>query len=421
MSFDIVFNYIVKRSGLGCGAGLDGFRSLLGRLGNPQDKFKIIHIAGTNGKGSVATLTAHTLTCAGYKTGLFVSPHLFSPTERIQIDGKSISKKAFSSCVLEVFQEEEQDLNFFEILTAAALLYFAKNEVQYAVLETGLGGRKDPTNVCMPIFSVITSIGLDHTQYLGSSLAAIATEKAGIIKKNTPVIVGAVNTISKEVISKVAKRQNAPLYFVKEGEPFYDYAYDFVNNQTVLHTKDGQEWLLGVLGSRQCVNACVTYQLARRLEIPEEKIKTAFETVILPARFESLRYKETNFILDGAHNPQAVELLVEFLKKNPLSSQATLLCGFMKDKDYKKMLSCLCPHFRDIILTVPPSVRGAEGTELLAALPKKIKVIYEPDWKKALAKASLSKTVVCTGSFYLVGAVRHKLLFGRRSSVIKRG
>ena len=247
MSFDIVFNYILRRSGIGCGAGPDGFRELLERLGNPQNQYKIIHVAGTNGKGSVCTLTARILTCAGYKTGLFVSPHLVSPTERIQIDGEAISKKQFSQAVLEVFQEEEEELNFFEILTAAALVYFARQKVQYAVLETGLGGRKDPTNSCVPVLSLITSIGLDHMQYLGSSLTQIAREKAGIIKPGVPVISGTVNPAARDVIRQTAKKQKAPLRFVGEGEPFFEYAYDFVNNQTVLHTRDGEEWLLQLI------------------------------------------------------------------------------------------------------------------------------------------------------------------------------
>ncbi len=409
MSFDIVFNYILKRSGIGCGAGLDGFGELLERLGNPQQQYKIIHVAGTNGKGSVSAMLARTLECAGYKTGLFVSPHLVSPTERIQINSKAISKPRFSQAVLEVFQEEEEELNFFEILTAAALWYFAKQQVQYVVLETGLGGRKDPTNVCRPVLSVITSIGLDHMQYLGSSLAQIAREKAGIIKPGVPVISGTVNPAARDEIRRTAKEKNAPLYFVGEGEPFYEYAYDFVNNQTVLHTRDHQEWILHALGRRQTINACVTYQAAKRLSLPEEAVRRGLESVCLPGRFEVIRTRDNTLVLDGAHNPQAVELLMDFWQKTPFMHDTTLLCGFMKDKDYKKMLALLCPHFERIILTVPPSARGANQAELFAALPKKAKILFEPDWKKAWALAKKSPRVLCTGSFYLVGAVRGKL------------
>lgn len=277
MSFDIVFNYILKRSGVGCGAGPEGFRALLERLGNPQNRFKIIHVAGTNGKGSVCTMTARALACAGYKTGLFVSPHLVSAVERIQINGAPVSKQAFSNAALAVFQEEEEELNFFEILTAAALVHFARRGVEYAVLETGLGGRKDPTNICTPVLSLITSIGLDHMQYLGSSLAQIAREKAGIIKPGVPVISGTVNPAAREVIRKTAKEKRAPLTFVSEGEPFFEYAYDYVNNQTVLHTQDGREWLLHALGRRQTINACVAYHAAKLLGLPDAAVKKALD------------------------------------------------------------------------------------------------------------------------------------------------
>ncbi|WP_428081456.1 bifunctional folylpolyglutamate synthase/dihydrofolate synthase [Candidatus Avelusimicrobium alvi] len=409
MSFDIVFNYILKRSGVGCGAGPEGFRALLERLGNPQNRFKIIHVAGTNGKGSVCTMTARALACAGYKTGLFVSPHLVSAVERIQINGAPVSKQAFSNAALAVFQEEEEELNFFEILTAAALVHFARRGVEYAVLETGLGGRKDPTNICTPVLSLITSIGLDHMQYLGSSLAQIAREKAGIIKPGVPVISGTVNPAAREVIRKTAKEKRAPLTFVGEGEPFFEYAYDYVNNQTVLHTQDGREWLLHALGRRQTINACVAYHAAKRLGLPDAAVKKAFETLSLPGRFEVARAGKTTFILDGAHNPQAVELLTEFWQKTPFTQDTTLLCGFMKDKDYKKMLALLCPHFKNIIVTVPPSPRGAGEESIRAALPKKAQIVFEPDWKKALMLAKKYPRVLCTGSFYLAGAVRGKL------------
>jgi len=412
MSFDIVFNYILKRTGVDYGAGPDGFRRLLERLGNPQDKFKIIHVAGTNGKGSVSTLLAQTLEAAGYETGLFVSPHLVSPTERIQINGKPVSKQSFSNAVVAVFQEEEDELNFFEILTAAALVYFARKGVQYAVLETGLGGRKDPTNVCTAALSVITSIGIDHTQYLGSSLVQIAREKAGIIKPGVPVISGTLNPAAREVIAKTAKVQNAPLTFVGVGEPFWESSYDFQTGKTVLRTEDGALWPLHALGARQVINACVVYQAAKRLEIPLRAVKKAFETVKLPGRFEIFRKGKNTLVLDGAHNPQAVELLMEFWRKTPFAENAALLCGFMKDKDYKKMLALLRPYFKTVIITVPPSPRGAGEEEISDVLPKSARITFEPDWKKALELAKKHENVLCTGSFYLAGAVRGRVQNG---------
>ncbi len=410
MSFKIVFDYILTRTGVGCGAGLDGLRALLERLGNPQDRFKIIHVAGTNGKGSVSALTAETLKQAGYKTGLFISPHLCDPCERIQINGEPVSKQQFADAVLQVFQEEERELNFFEILTAAALCHFARAGVEWAVLETGLGGRKDPTNVCSPAACVITSIGLDHMHLLGSSLAQIAREKAGIIKPGVPCFSGTVNPSARDEIKKAAKEKNAPLIFVGEGEPFFEYAFDYANNQTMLRAKDGREWTLAALGRRQGINACVTYQLARYLKLPEDAVRRAFASVRLPGRFEVLRRDGRTFILDGAHNAQAVELFLEFFEKTPYAADATLLCGFMKDKDYKKLLALLCPHFKDIIVTVPGGRRGADRADIEEALPRGTKIRFYRDPARALAAARKAERMVCTGSFYLVGFIRQKLL-----------
>ncbi|MGN0024928.1 MAG: bifunctional folylpolyglutamate synthase/dihydrofolate synthase [Candidatus Avelusimicrobium sp.] len=409
MNFDIVFNYILKRTGVDYGSGPAGFARLLKRLGNPQEKFKIVHVAGTNGKGSVATMMACALECAGYKTGLFVSPHLINPVERIQINGMPISKKSFSQVVVEVFQKEEDALNFFEILTAAALVYFARKKVDYVVLETGLGGRKDPTNVCTAALSIITAVGIDHTQYLGSSLAQIAREKAGIIKAGVPVISGAMNPTVREIIAKMAKSKNAPLTFVGQGEPFWESSVDISSGRTLMRTDDGSVWPLHALGARQTLNACVVYQAAKTLGLPDCAVKKAFEIVELAGRFEMFCNGKNTVVLDGAHNPQAVELLMEFWRKTALSENAVLLCGFMKDKDYKKMLALLCPYFKTVIVTVPPSVRGAGEDEIRAALAKNAQIVFEPDWKKALALALTHKKTLCTGSFYLVGAVRARL------------
>lgn len=410
MSFDIVFNYILKRTGMDYGAGPEGFARLLARLGNPQEKFKIIHVAGTNGKGSVSALIAKTLEAAGYKTGLFVSPHLVSPVERIQINGRAIAKPSFSQAVVDVFQEEEDELNFFEILTAAALVYFARKKVDWAVLETGLGGRKDPTNVCTAALSVITSIGLDHTQYLGSSLAQIAREKAGIIKPGVPVISGTINPSVREIIAKTAKSKKASLTFVGLGEPFWESSPDFKRGYTLLRSPDGTGWPLHALGARQTLNACVVYQVAKTLGLPLRALKKAFEQVELPGRFEIFSRDKNTLILDGAHNPQATELLMDFWRKTPFAENAALLCGFMQDKDYKKMLAVLRPYFKTIIVTVPPTPRGAGEEDIRCALAKNARIVFEPDWKKALALAAAHETVLCTGSFYLVGAVRGLVL-----------
>lgn len=409
MNFNTWFNQLQTRTAHNAGAGLVAFKELLTRLNNPQNNYKIIHVAGTNGKGTVCTLLAHTLTCAGYKTGLFVSPHLINPTERMQINGREISEENFKKSVQAVLRMQQEPLNFFELLTAAAFVYFATQKADYAVLETGLGGCKDPTNVCMPVLSIITSIGLDHTQILGGTLAQIAAEKSGIIKPGVPVLRGELSPEAATVVEQAAFAKKAPLTWIKEGEPFFQKDYDFAQGFTRLQAADGQMWKLHLLGGKQTQNACIVYQAARQLGVPESIIKTAFETVHLPGRFECIQKGGTRFILDGAHNPQAVQALLEFWQKTPYALQnSTLLCGFMKDKDFKQMLTLFAPHFARVIVTVPPSARGAQAQDFedLLGVPN---ITFEPDYRKALSLACETPFVLCAGSFYLVGAVRHLL------------
>ena len=410
MHFNEWFYELQTRTAQHAGAGLVAFKELLARLKNPQNNYKIIHVAGTNGKGTVCTLLAHSLTCAGHKTGLFVSPHLISSTERVQVNGQEISQADFKSAVQTVLAAQQEPLNFFELITAAALVYFAAQKVEYAVLETGLGGRKDPTNVCTPVLSIITSVGLDHTQLLGHTLAQIAAEKAGIIKPGVPVLCGDVPTPAATVIEQAVLDHHTTLTWVREGYPFYEYAYDFVSGFTTLHTADREEWNLHLLGGKQTQNACLVYQAARQLGVAESAIKTAFETVYLPGRFERVKKNNTTFILDGAHNPQAVQGLLDFWQKTPYALQnPTLLCGFMKDKNFKEMLTVLVPHFARVIVTVPPSARGAAQDDF-GDLLNAPNITFEPDYKTALALAAQAPVVICTGSFYLVGAVKKELV-----------
>ncbi len=406
MNFNTWFSQLQTRTAQHAGAGLAAFKELLTRLDYPQNNYQIIHVAGTNGKGTVCTLLAHTLSCAGYDTGLFISPHLMSPTERMQINGQAISEADFVHAVECVWKAQKEPLNFFELLTAAALVYFAKQQVYYVVLETGLGGRKDPTSACEPILSIITSIGLDHTQFLGTTLAQIAAEKAGIIKPGVSVLCGDIPDEAVSVIEQAVLANHSPLTWVKEGNPFYGYAYDFIHGFTTLHTADRTEWNLHLLGEKQVQNACLVYHAARQLGVAENAIHTSFETVYLPGRFEHVKRGKTTFVLDGAHNPQAVQSLLNFWKKTPYALQeSALLCGFMKDKDFEEMFTYLAPHFARVIVTMPPSPRAAIREDY-GELLNVANITFEPDYHQAFFLAQQVSTVLCTGSFYLVGAVK---------------
>jgi len=392
MNFNTWFNKLQTRTAINRGAGLVAFKSLLARLDNPQINYKIIHVAGTNGKGTVCTLLARALTNAGNKTGLFISPHLIFPTERIQLDGAEISPDDFKRAAEKVLSQEIEPLNFFELLTAAAFVYFAEKKAEYVVLETGLGGRKDPTNVCVPVLSIITSVGLDHTHLLGDSLEKIAAEKAGIIKSGVPVLCGNLPPEAARVVQKTAHEKNAPLEFIDaENSP----------------------------GNAQKQNVRLVCRAAKMLGISDDAVNRALETAKLPGRFEVFKCGNKTIILDGAHNPPAMENLLAFWQKTDFAGKrAAVLCAFMKDKDYAQMLRLLGTQFTTGIVTAVDSPRSLKISLYPAYRPCGMtrEILpsgwqFIPDVSTALIRAQeLADVILVTGSFYLVGEVRAKLI-----------
>ena len=391
MNFNDWFLQLQTRAALNRGAGLPAFKALLLRLGNPHEKYKIIHVAGTNGKGTVCTLLAHVLRAAEKKTGLFISPHLISPTERIQINGVEITPEDFRSVVEKVLAQEKEPLNLFEILTAAALVYFAEKKVHYAVLETGLGGRKDPTNVCAPVLSIITSIGLDHTHILGDTLEKIASEKAGIIKPGVPVLCGYLPPEAAHVVEATAREKNAPLEIVCTKNPS---------------------------GNAQEQNKQLVRRAANFLGITDGILQHGLEKVTVPGRFEIFSCGNKTIILDGAHNPQAVGNLLAFWQTTPFAQKrAAVLCAFMQDKDYPQMLAMLSARFRAGIVTAISSpkflsssrsvgVRDIEKFPSRAAGETLLAPLLVPGWEfvpnvsAALLRAQEKADVILvTGSF----------------------
>lgn len=382
MNFNTWFSSLQTRTARNSGAGLVAFSALLARLGNPQQNYKIIHVAGTNGKGTVCTLLAQALSRAGEKTGLFISPHLISPTERIQINGQEITPDDFICAVEQVFLLAQEPLNFFEVITAAAFYYFAKNKVSYVVLETGLGGRKDPTNVCVPVLSIITSIGLDHTHLLGNTLEQIAFEKAGIIKPHIPVLCGALPVQAAQVVAKISREKNAPLEIMPPLNA----------------------------GNAQLQNIRLAQRAATYLGLSAQACCRAVEQPSLPGRFEVFCCGNKTLILDGAHNPPALENLLAYWQNSPFAqTRAAVLCGFMQDKDYPQMMSMLAAYFKTGIVTAVSCARAAEEEKISPLLPASWQFV--PDISVALARSKKQADVVLvTGSFYLVGEVRKRLI-----------
>ncbi len=339
--------YALKRFGIKLGLDLIG--SVLAMLGNPHKNYKCIHIAGTNGKGSIASAIATILACSGYKTGLYTSPHLVKFNERIAIDNSHISDENTVSAYKAVKKacKADREPTFFEFATAMALYEFGRQNVDWAVIETGMGGRLDATNIITPVLSVISNISIEHKAYLGDSIAEIAGEKGGIIKEKTPVIVGAKQKSALSVLKKIAGEKEAP---------FYLYGKDFCirKDKTGAFTYFGidnvwRDMKTSLIGSYQSDNAAITLGVCEILnkkdgDISVENIREGLVKNRWQGRLEIVSHFPT-VILDGAHNLAAMKNLARFLATSDYTKKKkiTLVIGILDDKPYSAMLKALLP------------------------------------------------------------------------------
>jgi dihydrofolate synthase/folylpolyglutamate synthase len=420
---------------------LDRMRDLLARLGNPQDALKIVHVAGTKGKGSTAAMIAGVLSAAGYRTGLYSSPHLERVAERLMIDGQVCPGRELAALVeqvrpmVEAMDAEgpggERDIHratYFEITTALAILHFARQRAEAAVLEVGMGGRLDSTNVCQPLVSVITSISYDHTQQLGSTLAEIAREKAGIIKPGVPVVSGVTGDEARGVIAETARRHKCRL--LELGRAF-DFVYrppqaidaqpargqmDFSYHADGL-TQAVDRVELALVGRHQAANAAVGMAVLAELgragfEIPQEAVRRGLAEVRWPARIQLLRTRPA-VVLDSAHNVASVEALAEVLGESFSSPRRLLVFATTRDKNVRGMLEVLLPRFDEVIFTrywsnprgVPPEELDSLAGELL---PIRRHVCSDPAtaWRLAQHLATPEHLVCITGSLFLAAEMR---------------
>jgi len=376
--------YLFSLQHFGTKLGLANITRLLDKLGNPHKGLKVIHVAGTNGKGSVCAMISSILEKAGYRVGMYTSPHLKDLNERFLVNGEKISNKDIARLTA-IVKKYREDQTFFEILTAMAFLYFKEQKVDFLVLEVGLGGRLDATNVIKPLVSIITNIGKEHTEYLGKNIANIAYEKAGVIKKNIPTITAA-NGKALKVIENVAKDRSSKLFLVNKKKNF----------------------TLSLNGGFQQLNAAVaveTIEVLKRhynLNITESHIDSGLKTAYWSGRFE---YIKNNILVDCAHNLDGVKALVNELKK--IKKKIILVIGILKDKDKEAMLKLLEPFASKIILTKAKVPRATEPKELAKYLKKDHKTINDP--KKALkyAKSIAKKNdlILVAGSIYIVGEI----------------
>lgn len=421
MQYQEALNYIHARARFGSRPGLGPIGKMLGLLGNPQEKLRVVHVAGTNGKGSTAAMTAAVLRAAGFKTGLTISPYVVDFCERIQIDGEFISQEdlAEEMTLLQPFADQVEELTEFELITAAAYDYFFRKNCDVVVAEVGLGGRFDATNVIQkPIVSVITPIGLDHTEILGDTIEQIAFEKCGIIKPGVPVVTSpeqdtdALAVILEQCAQKGCTLEQPTINAAEEVRLGLDGAR-FVYRDVEIH--------LPLLGKHQIANALTALkaaELAARLcgghALPMQAAREGLSKVRFPARMEIV-CKNPLTILDGAHNPHGARALAQslsLLEGKPI----TAVMGVLADKDSTAALKALAPHFRRLICVTPENPRALDGHELAAradalGLTASAAHSAQEAWELASAVAASEKgAVVICGSLYLAGQMRKVIL-----------
>ena len=421
MTYAAAVSYLYSLQKHGIKLGLDTMTALVGRLGMPQARYRNLHIGGTNGKGSTAAMTASMFQAGGYRVGLYTSPHLVEFRERIQVDGRMIPESDIGRLTELVKGVSEPDLSptFFEFTTAMALQYFAESKVDLAVLEVGLGGRFDATNVVTPLACAITTIALDHQQYLGSTLESVAFEKAGIIKPNVPVIIGRLSREAFETIRRIAAERNAPLFtlgrdFQVEGETPARFSYSGVD----VRYDDLSCPLLGAHQLENCACALSLVEAARhhRLVVGETEIRAGLRQVQWEGRLEVVARGPLT-VLDGAHNPAAANALAQYLRtfrtSNP-HSRVILVLAMMRDKDHRGFVEPFHGLVDDVVLTQADLKRSATVEELLPVIAMICpQVRTHARVAGALGEASQlarPQDLICvTGSLMLVGEVKASL------------
>jgi dihydrofolate synthase/folylpolyglutamate synthase len=408
--------------------GLERIRRFIEKAGHPERRFRTVHIAGTNGKGSTAKMLSMMLTEAGYRTALYTSPHLVRLTERIQLNGKEIPAKR-----LELLSEKlaplgrQCSLTFFEFMTAAAFVYFAEEKAEIAVLETGLGGRFDATNAVEdPLVSVITDIDYDHQKVLGRTLSDIAFEKAGIIRKKGIVVSGVARRQAETVIRNVAAERGARLIEAGRDFRYVPVKTDWKGGlQTVRF--EGRElrgnFEVSLLGSYQAQNMAVALATAETLieqgiHLAEPGMQRALKNVYWPGRFEIIDAGDgRRLIIDGAHNPGGMKKLIETLKKSPWGGKKrTFIFGVMNDKNYGRMIR-IAAEAADRVIVVPVESSRAASVETLVGQWRKYlpesRILAARSYNEALGAVKGEKVTVITGSLYLAGDIIKTVKRGR--------
>lgn len=383
MNYEEAMNFIQNTNKFGSVLGLDNIRELLERLGNPQDQLRVVHIAGTNGKGSTLAFLAGIFRESGYRAGRYVSPASFSYEERFRINEENISKKDlcfYMEKIKNVAEEMVKDglshPTMFEIETALSFLYFLDKKVDVVLLETGMGGRLDATNVVKkPIATVIASIGMDHMQFLGDTLEKIASEKAGIIKEGCPVISYDNTKEVNEVIKNKAKQMHAKVTFVNSAG--IRVLQESLNGESFSYRSSDGRWYekieIPLLGRHQINNAALALETLNVIKnyycISDFQTEDGMRKTIWRGRIEILE-REPMVICDGAHNPDGAKSLLSFLQNNFTNQRLIYIMGVLSDKDYEQMVQILAPAADKIYTVAPDNPRALSSRELCNCISK---------------------------------------------------
>jgi dihydrofolate synthase/folylpolyglutamate synthase len=395
--------------------GLATIRSILNALGDPQNNFYSIHVAGTNGKGSVAAALSSILQQSGYRVGLYTSPHLVRFNERICINNRQISNDAVVKSYQAVQKAHlgNRTPTFFELTTAMAFYEFARRRVDWAVIETGMGGRLDATNVIDPVISIITNVSMEHRAYLGNTLARIAREKAGIIKQATPVVTAIKQRQAKSVIQRIAGKKSAPLYMLGKNfkvrrQPAGGFSYYGIENTWHdMHT--------ALQGHYQVENAALAIAACELLNknhtsISQQSIRDGLTKTSWPGRLEIVS-EHPMIILDGAHNLMAARELAKFLGNNLAQRSITLVVGILDDKPYQSMLKSLLPVCSRVIVTRAKTDRALDPLRLFETAKKTlsdVRIVSDvaQAFTQAVAEADFNDVICIAGSLYVVGEAK---------------
>lgn len=433
MNYAEALLYLDELNTFGIRLGLVRMEELCARLGNPERCYATIHIAGTNGKGSVTQMMDAVCRAGSIRAGRYLSPHLISYTERVSVDGQTISEEAFAALLTRVRAAADEMVRAghehptqFEALTALAFLYFAEEQVEVAIIETGLGGLLDSTNVVEPLLTIITNVTMEHADRCGGTLAGIAAHKAGIIKEGVPVITAATGE-PLEIIERRAEELGADLFVCGEDFSAQLFFPKEGGQRVAFHSvvcREPEPFNLALAGICQAENAALVIMAAKLLEredarFTEVALRTGLRTVRHPARFEILADGNLPIVIDGAHNPAGMRALRAGLDRYFPDAPRVFLLGILRDKDIDTMLAVLLRP-GDQVITVRPDSERAAGADVVAAVALGMGIESRAcaDAAAGLAEAqacarSCGALLVVAGSLYLVGGIRAMLMTGR--------